>query len=341
MTAELTGGIGRYTVRSRFARTGLTCPAPVAEQLHRLAAPYLVIEQGEAAPGEWQMIAGQEPSTAAVPESVTAQGEVAVEYAVDHQAKQLFHLAPVSEAWVVQSLLRATRAVHRSAASRAGVLLLHAGLVQLNGIGVALVGSSRAGKTSLIMASVLNGAGVMVCNDDVSLVAEHGEVTGVGWPRSISVRLDSMDLLFGRERSVAIQSELTHPANQTLLSLRESGVEPHGTALLYPWEYADLLGSKIGQHMKVDALVHLSLADDPAEAEFRPMAQAESAELLGNRLLDLPNKHLNIFGHQPAPGSAERTLAAVNSLPSFRFRYDFADVRRQADRLGEELASRL
>ncbi|MFC7308237.1 hypothetical protein ACFQVC_28955 [Streptomyces monticola] len=270
-----------------------------------------------------------------------SEGEVAVEYAVDHAGKTLFHLAPQGESWITQSLLRATRAIHRSEASRQGALFLHSGLVELNGVGVALVGGSRAGKTSLIMASVLNGSGVMVCNDDVSLVTHPDErgVTGIGWPRSISVRLDTLDVLFGRQRAQTIRSSLSHPGNETILSLRDSGVEQHGTALIYPWEYADLLGTGIGRSLKVEAIVHLGLTDDPAEAGPGPVPPHARGELLAKGELKLPNKRLNIFGHEPETGNPEHTRAALTELPTYRFRYEFRDVRRQADRLTEYLST--
>ncbi|MFI9388736.1 hypothetical protein [Kutzneria sp. NPDC052558] len=333
--------VRQYVVGSRFARTGLVCVAEVAEQIGRLTAPYLSITPGAAERGEWQVVADGQPTSAAVPESVTAQGEVSVDYAVDHDAKMLFHLAPRGPAWVTQSVLRATRAIHRSAASRQGAVFLHAGVVDLGGIGVALVGGSRAGKTSFIMATALSGAGVMVCNDDVSLLAEHDEVVGIGWPRSISVRLDTFDLLFGAGAATRIRASLSHPANQTLLSLKESGAEPHGTALLYPEEYADLLGTTIGRSARVDAVVHLSLADDPSEVDLSPVAPPANEELLAARMLAEANKHLNIFGHEPAAGAPDRTRAALAALPAFRLRYDFRDVRRHVDGLADYLSARL
>ncbi|MEU9002125.1 hypothetical protein [Streptomyces sp. NPDC048551] len=331
-----------YVVRSPFARTGLTCPPSVAEHIDRLAAPYLTLVPGPREPGVWRTIADAAPPGDAAAESVAAQGETAVEYAVDHPRKELYHLAPRGESWVTQSLLRATRAIHRSEASRQGVLFLHAGLVQLGGLGVAVVGGSRAGKTSFVMAAVLGGGGVMVCNDDVSLTAgRDGTVTGAGWPRSVSVRLDTLDLLFGAQRARAVRASLTHPANETLLSLRDAGIEQHGTALIYPWEYADLLGTAIGRSARVDAIVHLSLADDPSEADLAPVEAGERGALLDRHVLGLPNKHLNIFGHEPDPERLHRTRRALTALPTFRFRYEFRDVRRQVDRLARHLHDRI
>lgn len=332
-----------YTVRSRFTRTGLSCTEAVAEQVRQLAAPYLSLELENSSPKSWQVVAGAEPPPHAEAVTVRAQGEVAVEYAVDYPSRFLFHVSPREDAWVVQSLLRATRAIHRSTASRHGAMFMHAGLIHFNGKGIALVGGSRAGKTSLIMASVMNGGCQMVCNDDVSLVygPDSNEVTGVGWPRSISVRLDSLDLLFGRNRSSTIQASLSHPANQTLLSLRASGIEPHGTALLYPWEYAELFKTEIKQETKVDALVYLSLADDPSGVEFYPVSRSASSKSLEKHILDAPNKHLNIFGHEPRVGVVETTHNAVTDLPSFHLQYYFRDVRTQAEKLVDYLSNQL
>jgi hypothetical protein len=58
-------------------------------------------------------------------------------------------------------------------------------------------------------------------------------------------------------------------------------------------------------------------------------------------MLTEANKHLNIFGHEPAPGAQDRTRAALAALPSFRLRYDFRDVRRHVDGLAEYLSARL
>jgi hypothetical protein len=92
---------------------------------------------------------------------------------------------------------------------------------------------------------------------------------------------------------------------------------------------------------RIDAVVQLSLADDPSEAELVPISSAASGELLAGRTLPEPNKHLNIFGHEPAPGAVERTRDAVAELPAFRFRYNFRDVRGEADRLAGFLADRV
>ncbi|MFD9376425.1 hypothetical protein ACFWBH_12955 [Streptomyces sp. NPDC059999] len=333
----------RYTVRSHVDSTGLTCSPSVARHIDRLARPYLSLEPGPCPPGAWEVVADTEPPASALPETVTAQGESSLHYAVDRARKTLYHLAPEGEAWATQSLLRATRAIHRSTASRQGMLFLHAGLVELDGLGVALVGGSRSGKTTFVMASVLHGAGVMVCNDDVSLTAQPdgNGVRGVGWPRSVSVRLDTLDLLFGPEAARAARSSLTHPANQTLDSLRESGVEEHGTALIYPWEYANLLDTRIGRSATVDAIVHLSLADDPSETGAADVPPAERAGLLERHVLGLPNKHLNIFGHAPDDAAAGRTRDALAALPTFRFRYAFKDASREVARLADHLRARV
>ncbi|PRY37512.1 hypothetical protein [Umezawaea tangerina] len=323
-----------YTVRSRFAETGLRCPPAVAERVESLLTPYLSLTEGRVADGEWQVVSGEEPPAGATPESVRMPGEDAVGYAVDHAKRTLHHLAPWDEAWATQALLRATRSAHRCAASRRGVVFLHAGLVDLDGMGVLLVGGSCSGKTSFITASGLSGAGVMVSNDDVGLVSapETGGLVGHGWPRSISMRLDTMRLLFGAERSDAIRAGLTHPANRTLLSLKESGVEEHGTALLYPWEYTEVVGTGIRRSATVDAVVYLSLCDDSGGG-FEVVPPGERDAAFAAHQLDAPNKNLNLFGYARDPEVVDATRAMATRLPTYRFRYPFSNAYKEVGRL--------
>lgn len=332
-----------FSVRSPFARSSLRCDPRVATRLGRLSEPYFELS-GEPGPtGGWVAAASSQAPAELPREVVAAQGEDPIEYAVDHEGRRIFHLRPESEEWQVQSLLRVTRAIHRSEASVRGMLLVHSGLVEIDGRGIALVGSSRAGKTSLIMATVLGGHARMVCNDDVGLLRQPGTgaVSGVGWPRSVSVRLDTFDVLFGEDRAREIRDGLTHPANQTLLRLREQGVEPHGTALLYPHEYAAITGAGILRESTVAAVVHLSLADDPDDEMLRAAAPDARPGLLEPHILREPNKHLNFFGHEPQGDLRYATLDAVTALPTYRYRYSFRGVRDAGRRLREFLSQEL
>jgi hypothetical protein len=306
-------------------------------------APYFtMVQQVEPADG-WHVLAG-DPAPGNLPrEVVAAQGEDPLEYALDLPGRRIFHVRPNTEEWEVQSLLRVTRAIHRSEASAAGALMLHSGLVELGGHTVALVGSSRAGKTSLIMSAVLGGHGRMVCNDDLGLTVNPGtgRVRGVGWPRSVSVRLDTFDVLLGRSHALAMRAALTHPANETLLRLQHQGIEPHGTALLYPHEYAEITGSEILREAEVSAVVHLGLADDPGGVEFEPVPPGKRSELLEPHILREPNKHLNVFGHAPRHDGAAATVAAVAALPTFHYRYFFTDAREASGRLQDLISHAL
>jgi hypothetical protein len=303
-----------------------------------LVAPYLTIEPGTAGPQEWSVITGKTPPASAMTKTVTAHGEDSVDYAIDYESRHLYHLQPADEASVVQSLLRTTRAIHRSAAMGMGMVFVHGGLMRVDQLGVAVVGARRAGKTSLIMASVLNGLGRLVCNDGVGLAVEGtGSVYGVGWPGSVSVRLDTLDLLFGRTQSLEIQSGLKHPANKTLSRLHENGDEPHGNALLYLAEYSQILDSAIAHGSTVDVVVYPSLANPGDAARCAPVSPGNNRELFSKFVLSESNKHLNSFGDEPDKERAERAVDMIGALPAFRFCYQFPDVRRQADRLADFL----
>lgn len=338
----MTAPIHRYVVRSDIATSGLSCPADVARDVADLCAPYFEIGLGEPEPDSWRIEVETVPPAAAERIVVTALGEDPLEYAVDTTTRAVYHVAPLGRDWVVQSLVRATRAIHRSVATRTGAVMLHAGLMKVRERGVAVVGASRAGKTSLIMASVLEGLARPVCNDDVGLVLDPaGGVRGHGWPRSVSVRLDTLQVLLGSARADEVVTSLRHPANRTLSRLRAEGIEPHGTALLYGDEYCRLLGAVVAKGASVDAVVHLSMTNEDERPRMQSLDRDTNVRLLTPQFMNEPNKHLNIFDHACRDGSADEVRDALAGLPAFRFRYRFQDLRGATHQLADHLDAAL
>lgn len=130
-----------------------------------------------------------------------------------------------------------------------------------------------------------------------------------------------------------------HPENKTLLTLRDAGIEPHGTALVYPWEYARLLSSHLSGRANVDAVVFLGFADNRGDREFRRLPAQVVGSLLDKSILAVPNKHLNVFGHESAAGRRERIRSAVLDLPAFSFRYFFPSARSDAEQFRKSLVA--
>lgn len=132
---------------------------------------------------------------------------------VSHAAREIVIDAPDPE-WRVMQVLRGLRHVLRWQCYGPETLFLHAGMVSFDGVGVAYVGSKKAGKTSSLIAALLAGADFVV-NDDLTVRVGPDGLTGYGWPRTTAIRRDTVltlrDRLPGFPRT---SRELRHPANR-------------------------------------------------------------------------------------------------------------------------------
>ena len=101
-----------------------------------------------------------------------------------------------------------------------GVLSLHAGVVDVGGVAVAVAGEPEAGKATLLAALALRGSRVL--GDDVAPVYEEGGRLGVhpSYPR---VRLwdDSVERLFGSAEALPL---LTPTWDKRYLDVHERGM---------------------------------------------------------------------------------------------------------------------
>ena len=188
-------------------------------------------------------------------------GEPEAVFLVDWSDKVICPIWPEEQYWVQQNCLRIIRALLKIEAACNGEVFLHAGAMQVNNRWVLLLGPSRSGKTTLCAYSLLQG-GNFVGNDDISIFASPNAhfLSARGWPRAISVRLDSWKML--NQNFYEVIESLRHPANGSLHRLVESGEEPHGTALLFPSEFAATFGgAKIQKAVAVDALVFLQFGE--------------------------------------------------------------------------------
>lgn len=330
-----------YVVKTSFGCSSVVCSKPIAQHIALLATPFFELREGHHHAG-WKVFAPEcnLPPPPLEEVFVSALGEVPIRYRIDSSRQYLQHCEPVTKHWVAQSLLRATRSIHRSEAQRQGVLFAHSALVEIEGKGVAFVGGSRSGKTSLVLATVRGDSGSMISNDDLGFYLDaeaRDAIIGLGWPRSISIRLDTLETVFGSARREEICRSLTHPANETIRSLIKAGIEPHGTALFYPYEYESLFGARIRASHRVDALVFLSLSNQRRDRELRTVSEAEALRLLSESRLLKPNKYLNLLTSREDPQLTDRALSRAASLPSFRFCYEFAETRSESDLLVEEL----
>lgn len=206
--------------------------------------------------------------------------------------------APIHVVRIVRTLLRLDASQRDPSA-----LFLHAGMVSWQGQGIALVGGKRSGKTSVAIAATAAGAG-FVSNDDLSLHRGPDGLVGVGWPRSVSIRLDTLEPL-----GLTLPAKSAHPAN----------THRDEAQLLMPYEIGRMLGSRVTPDAPLRAVLFPSFGADDTST-LRRLDPDEAAERLLANLLTPPVKDDELATWFELPSAEElstraRQVAAV--VPAF------------------------
>ncbi|WP_327341283.1 hypothetical protein [Streptomyces europaeiscabiei] len=220
--------------------------------------------------------------------------------------------APVHVVRIVRTLLRLGAAEQDSSA-----LFLHAGMVAWRGHGIAFVGGKRSGKTSTVFAATAAGAH-FVSNDDLSLHEGPDGPTGVGWPRSVSVRLDTVEPL-----GIALPAAPVHPANAHRSEAR----------LLMPHEIGGMFDGRTAPKVPLRAVVFPSFTADGAAALTRLTPDEATERLLAN-LLAPPVKDDELTSWFKLPDAAElgaRARAVAARVPAFELRQRLDHLGRRAE----------
>lgn len=189
---------------------------------------------------------------------------------------------------VVSGLDAATQAyglVHgtlRDLAQRRGYAWLHAGLVDLPGGRVLVVGASGAGKTTLTLELAAHG---LVGGDEAVLIAPDG--SAIALPRRIHVKSSGAGLLRGELRERALELGYDPP----ILALDVAELWPAGTRPRLTAAPVDLV---------------VFLADEPGEGEL-----VDLDELSALRQLLVESDH---FVGEPVAATRERLVRAASAL---------------------------
>jgi hypothetical protein len=326
-----------FLVESQIWKTTLECSEQNAAALARVSAPYFAISPDAERPKNTWMVS--EPPIGVTPGSVqlhyvTPRGELESCIGISPADRAIYCISPTSDDWIVQNMLRYTRALHRLRAVAVGRLPVASALVVIGGKGVAIAGKSRAGKTSLMLALASQAAATIVSNDDLTFGIDDGRVVGQGGPRSVSVRLDTFDVLRGPGTRASILSRLTHPANATLPRLIEEGLEPNGTALMYPYEIEEFVGVGIQPSSNVDAIIFPRLDYDLRAPQITPLSRAEAARRFDELRFVDPVQHAHFIPRDQFPSNTQDLDALSRKInervPAFEFAYTFSRVGSDA-----------
>lgn len=261
---------------------GLRAPDDVVDRLLMILPPYVDVAAAEPPSGSWLVAVGDLAAyddTAADQVVVPAAGEPDMCYAVAARDR-LVHVPDGPAEWVAQAVVRLVRALLRLLELRDGGVFVHGAMVVAEDAGVAYLGAKRAGKTTSALAMIAEGGGAFVSNDDLSLARRDAGWTGLGWPRSASVRTDTLPRLerlcpgfTGRLR------DLDHPANDDA-DLAVAANRETAAAFVYPAELARALRVGIAPEATLHAVVLPSFTAPGGAPSFARLDAASAYELL-------------------------------------------------------------
>jgi hypothetical protein len=297
----------------------MDAPADVRTQVVELLEPFVHTRPAEQAGAQWQVIATWGTDTDGLV-SYGGHDDTAVKLGVDVENRLIRLVAEPGSRYLAVHTSRMVRSLLRLGAAQAdpGALFLHGGMFARDGFGFAVLGRKRSGKTSVILSMLASGHD-FVSNDDLSIhLAERPN--GIGWPRSVSIRQDTLRAL-GKS---GVSGD--HPAN--------SHFDTYGdqAQLLFPRQVAELFDAPLVPSATVAGLIFPRFVDDPDDTGIVELTRAQAEEQLLANVLDPPVKDEFLAEHfiRPAPTVA---AAVAGALPAFDVRHNLTIIARTADEL--------
>jgi hypothetical protein len=299
----------------------LDLPATAWGAVGRMLEPFVDVtaQTGEQSP--WRLVGEISDSEPVSRELVPYGGhaDTGVRIGIDPLDRVVRLVATSESRYLPVHTVRAVRTLLRLTAAETDPtsLFLHAGMFARNGRGLAIVGGKRSGKTSTVLAGISAGAD-FVSNDDLSIQLHADGVVGVGWPRSVSIRTNTLIPL-----GVSLPEKTAHPANRLFDTYRDEA------KLLFPYEIAAVFGIAIAPSAAIVGLVFPSFAPI-AEAGLVRLSPADAAVRIRDNVLDPPVKGESLETHFTLPPPAELARRAdrlASALPAFELRQSLDSVR--------------
>jgi hypothetical protein len=207
---------------------------------------------------------------------------------------------PQEDEWLRLHLLRLIRVILRFEFCQNGALFFHAGMINFFGKGICFLGERKAGKTTTILNFLKRKEASFISNDDLSIEVEGSDIVGRGWPRSISIRKDTLPYI----NELKLEgNEFNHPANR----------EGMANNFLYVQELTNLFECGLVNKCRVDLLVFPEFCNK-VESKLVRLSNVEVKNLLLSNLLKRINKYAEFFSPVYGETVQSKNLALIDSL---------------------------
>ena len=186
--------------------------------------------------------------------------------------RKIILINEATDPWLSIFLCRMLRDLLRWEMLSAGVLFLHGGMVTVNGTGIAILGPPKSGKTSTSLALLGTARACHVAENDLVVAHLRDKAVGLGWPRSMCIRsdtLDAFDQIFPALRQGV--AEATHPYSG------RHGTDGIQLFHLLPSEIAQVSHHEIKEQAKLDMIVFPRFVKEEEEAPHLERVSNEEA----------------------------------------------------------------
>lgn len=235
--------------------------------------------------------------------------------------------------------MRLIRALFKIMHIKLGWVLVHAAVCCINGIGVGIVGSKRAGKTSTLLSLLAEYQAELISNDKVLVHNQGTRLKCMGLPHKVGIRPDVLNHFPLLLDSLVREDALYFHHNNRLLrggtvppSLREPKV------FLLPRETADAVKTVL----KMDTDVHLWIIpvwdEEATFAKGEIPTEEEVLQLLKNQWLEYEGierlLHQSLLADGAPDPKAELEQILLRTAPSwqaYRVHQNFRTLKEASD----------
>lgn len=229
---------------------------------------------------------------------------------------------PKDVRWTAQHALRLIRVLLRLLCYQDGLVYLHGGMMEMNQKGIALVGGSRAGKTSTILSLLSLTDATYITNDDIGISYTNNEYKGTGWPRSMSIRKDSFEAIEKFDTPYRLQTS-SHPFNE----------DDKNYHFVYPEELEKWFSREVKTMGKIDVMVFPEfLPHGQTGAALSKISPHEAAERLKEHAVINPGRHnefLLPYFTLPTPEELEPFLKHLaEKIPCYSLKQAFTSLEK-------------
>lgn len=229
---------------------------------------------------------------------------------------------PKDVRWTAQHALRLIRVLLRLLCYQDGLVYLHGGMMEMNQKGIALVGGSRAGKTSTILSLLSLTDATYITNDDIGISYTNNEYKGTGWPRSMSIRKDSFEAIEKFDTPYRLQTS-SHPFNE----------DDKNYHFVYPEELEKWFSREVKTMGKIDVMVFPEfLPHGQTGAALAKISPHEAAERLKEHAVINPGRHnefLLPYFTLPTPEALEPFLENLaEKIPCYSLKQAFTSLEK-------------